>query len=132
MQTGLCIANGYSWRAISSARPSAAQQRRLITRPAITPNGGPAADGIDRRADGLARKPARLRADGVQRTLLGEPKDKSQWGTGMIPGDQVVDWSLRQGLPDACEFNRGPACQRRRFYHRLQILRPGPREVAIG
>jgi len=24
-------------------------------------------------------------------------------GTGMIPGDQVMDWSLRQGLPDACD-----------------------------
>ena len=41
--------------------------------------------------------------DGVQRTLLGEPKDKNQWGTGLIPGDKVVDWSLRQGLADACD-----------------------------
>ena len=48
-------------------------------------------------------KTGEVTRDGVQRTLLGEPKDKSQWGTGMIPGDQVVDWSLRQGLPDACD-----------------------------
>ena len=25
--------------------------------------------------------------DGVQRLLIGEPKDESQWGTGLIPGE---------------------------------------------
>ena len=48
-------------------------------------------------------KTGEVTRDGVQRTLLGEPKDKNQWGTGLIPGDKVVDWSLRQGLADACD-----------------------------
>ena len=27
--------------------------------------------------------------DGVQRLLIGEPKDETQWGTGLIPGDDL-------------------------------------------
>jgi Terminase large subunit, T4likevirus-type, N-terminal len=29
--------------------------------------------------------------DGVQRLLIGEPKGESQWGTGLIPRDDLVD-----------------------------------------
>jgi len=41
--------------------------------------------------------------DGVQRILVGEPKDEGQWGTGLIPGDDLVDWARRQGAPDALD-----------------------------
>ena len=41
--------------------------------------------------------------DGVQRLLIGEPKDETQWGTGLIPGDDVLDWKRRQGAPDALD-----------------------------
>src|SRR5215203_7203547 len=58
----------------------------------------------DRPTRGWAgSKTGEVTRDGVQRTLLGEPKDKSQWGTGMIPGDHIIDWSLRQGIADCCD-----------------------------
>ncbi|HZP78503.1 MAG TPA: terminase family protein [Pseudolabrys sp.] len=41
--------------------------------------------------------------DGAQRVLLGEPKRRESWGTGMIPGDDILDWSLRGGLPDVLD-----------------------------
>jgi len=41
--------------------------------------------------------------DGVQRLLIGEPKDQTQWGTGLIPGDDIVHWARRQGAPDALD-----------------------------
>jgi phage terminase large subunit-like protein len=41
--------------------------------------------------------------DGVQRLLIGEPKDETQWGTGLIPGDDLLDWSRRQGVPDVLD-----------------------------
>jgi len=39
----------------------------------------------------------------VQRLLIGEPKDQSQWGTGLIPGDDLVSQAKRQGVPDALD-----------------------------
>lgn len=48
-------------------------------------------------------KTGEVTRDGVQRILVGEPKDESQWGHGMIPGDKLVDWSRRQGVPDALD-----------------------------
>jgi phage terminase large subunit-like protein len=41
--------------------------------------------------------------DGVQRLLVGEPKNRALWGTGLIPGDKLYDWSQRQGVPDALD-----------------------------
>src|ERR1043165_668741 len=41
--------------------------------------------------------------DGVQRILVGEPKDEGAWGTGLIPHADIVDWSRRQGAPDALD-----------------------------
>src|SRR5262245_61784124 len=41
--------------------------------------------------------------DGVQRLLVGEPKDEGSWGTGLIPGDSLLDWARRQGAPDALD-----------------------------
>ena len=41
--------------------------------------------------------------DGVQRLLIGEPKDETQWGTGLIPGDDLVEWKRKQGVPDALD-----------------------------
>jgi hypothetical protein len=29
-------------------------------------------------------------------TGVGEPKDEAQWGTGLIPGDDLVGWGRRQ------------------------------------
>jgi phage terminase large subunit-like protein len=41
--------------------------------------------------------------DGVQRVLIGEPRDEASWGTGMIPGDDLIDWSRRRGAPDTLD-----------------------------
>jgi phage terminase large subunit-like protein len=41
--------------------------------------------------------------DGVQRLLVGEPKDRSARGTGFIPGDTIVDVSQRMGVADAVD-----------------------------
>jgi phage terminase large subunit-like protein len=41
--------------------------------------------------------------DGVQRLLIGEPKDESQWGTGFIPYEDLVAWTRRQGVPSALD-----------------------------
>jgi phage terminase large subunit-like protein len=48
-------------------------------------------------------KTGEVTRDGVQRLLVGEPKDRSQWGTGMIPGDAIKDQSLRMGVADALD-----------------------------
>jgi len=42
-----------------------------------------------------------LTRDGVQRLLLGPPSDQSEWGTGFIPGDCIVETASRPGVPDA-------------------------------
>lgn len=41
--------------------------------------------------------------DGVQRLLIGEPKDESAWGTGMIPHAQLASVTRRQGLVGALD-----------------------------
>jgi phage terminase large subunit-like protein len=41
--------------------------------------------------------------DGVQRILIGEPKDEGAFGTGLIPYAALTDWSRRQGAPDALD-----------------------------
>lgn len=48
-------------------------------------------------------KTGEVTRDGVQRLLLGEPKDRTARGTGMIPGEALVDVSLRMGVPDAID-----------------------------
>lgn len=48
-------------------------------------------------------KTGEVTRDGVQRLLVGEPKDRSARGTGMIPGDLVVDCSQRMGVADAID-----------------------------
>jgi phage terminase large subunit-like protein len=48
-------------------------------------------------------KTGEVTRDGVQRLLIGEPKDEAQFGTGLIPGDSLEDWSRRQGVPDALD-----------------------------
>lgn len=48
-------------------------------------------------------KTGEVTRDGVQRLLVGEPKDRSAWGTGMIPGDAIVDTSSRMGVADAID-----------------------------
>lgn len=48
-------------------------------------------------------KTGEVTRDGVQRILVGEPKVRSAWGTGLIPGADLYDWSLRMGVPDALD-----------------------------
>lgn len=48
-------------------------------------------------------KTGEVTRDGVQRYLIGEPKDEGQWGTGMIPADNLLDWGRRQGVADALD-----------------------------
>jgi phage terminase large subunit-like protein len=51
-----------------------------------------------------ASKTGEVTRDGVQRLLIGEPKDRSAWGTGLIPGDAFADSpSSRMGIPDAID-----------------------------
>lgn len=40
---------------------------------------------------------------GAQRLLIGPPEDESQWGTGFIPGDDIVDTQRKRGVPDALD-----------------------------
>lgn len=51
----------------------------------------------------MGSKTGEVTRDGVQRLMVGEPKDESHWGEGMLPGDALVDWSRRQGVPDALD-----------------------------
>lgn len=48
-------------------------------------------------------KTGEVTRDGVQRLLVGEPKDEQQWGTGFIPGDDLLDHARRQGIADALD-----------------------------
>ena len=48
-------------------------------------------------------KTGEVTRDGVQRLLVGEPKDRSARGTGLIPGEGIVDCSARTGVPDAID-----------------------------
>lgn len=48
-------------------------------------------------------KTGEVTRDGVQRLLIGEPKNESEWGTGMIPGAHLSEWSRRQGVADALD-----------------------------
>lgn len=41
--------------------------------------------------------------DGAQRMLIGEPKDKAQWGTGAIPGKAIGGTSPKRGVPNALD-----------------------------
>lgn len=48
-------------------------------------------------------KTSEVTRDGVQRYLVGEPKNESAWGTGMLPKDCIVRTSRRQGIADALD-----------------------------
>lgn len=41
--------------------------------------------------------------DGPQRYLVGEPKDRSAWGTGSLPASSIIRTSNRMGVPDALD-----------------------------
>jgi phage terminase large subunit-like protein len=57
---------------------------------------------FDRPNHGMAgSESAELTRKGVQRLLLGPPADRQAWGTGAIPKDCIVDWSMRSGVADA-------------------------------
>jgi phage terminase large subunit-like protein len=47
---------------------------------------------------------AEVTRDGAQRLLVGEPKNESVWGTGLIPADALNDWGRRQGVKDALDY----------------------------
>lgn len=51
-----------------------------------------------------ASETAEVTRDGVQRLLVGEPKDENAWGTGFIPHDALKDWGRRQGVKDALDY----------------------------
>lgn len=44
-----------------------------------------------------------LTRDGIQRLLVGPPKVESEWGTGYVPKDCLLDWSRKSGVPDALD-----------------------------
>jgi phage terminase large subunit-like protein len=37
--------------------------------------------------------------DGAQRLLVGEPKTEEAWGTGLIPGEAIIDTTRATGIP---------------------------------
>lgn len=41
--------------------------------------------------------------DGVQKHLLGPPSIHDEWGTGMIPGDCIDDWTLGRSVGDGLD-----------------------------
>ena len=41
--------------------------------------------------------------DTVQKLLVGEPEREEEWGTGAIPGDDLVDWSRAMGVANALD-----------------------------
>jgi phage terminase large subunit-like protein len=41
--------------------------------------------------------------DNPQRMLIGVPQRKEAWGTGTIPKDALIDWTLSQGAGDALD-----------------------------
>lgn len=48
-------------------------------------------------------KTGEVTRDGVQRLLVGEPKDRAAWGTGLIPGDTIIGTSTRPGIAAALD-----------------------------
>lgn len=50
-----------------------------------------------------ASKTGEVTRDGVQRYLVGEPKDETSWGTGMIPKDRLLTTKRRMGVADALD-----------------------------
>jgi phage terminase large subunit-like protein len=44
-----------------------------------------------------------LTRDGVQRVLVGDPRNELAWGQAMIPKDALVDWSRKPGVPDSLD-----------------------------
>lgn len=48
-------------------------------------------------------KTSEVTRDGPQRYLVGEPKDRDQWGTGMVPKDCIERTSNKMGVADALD-----------------------------
>jgi phage terminase large subunit-like protein len=46
---------------------------------------------------------AELTRDGVQRLIVGNPRDESAWGTGMLPKECLINWTRRNGVSDALD-----------------------------
>lgn len=46
---------------------------------------------------------AEVTKKGVQRLLLGPPAEEEQWGTGFIPGDDIVSTQRKRGVADAID-----------------------------
>mgnify|MGYP002084519944 CR=1 FL=1 len=51
-----------------------------------------------------ASETAEVTRDGVQRILIGDPKDEAAWGTGFVPHDALKDWGRRMGVKDALDY----------------------------
>jgi phage terminase large subunit-like protein len=83
--------------------PWPARPRRLSTSPAAIPTGGRAGR-WDRPIVAIGgSESGELTRDGMQRLLVGPPKVESDWGTGYIPKDFLIDWSRKNGVADALD-----------------------------
>lgn len=51
----------------------------------------------------VGSKTGEVTRDAAQRLLVGEPKDPSAWGTGLIPGACLGDTARRRGVADALD-----------------------------
>jgi phage terminase large subunit-like protein len=50
-----------------------------------------------------ASKTGEVTRDGVQRYLVGEPKNETSWGTGMVPKAHLLTTKRRMGVADALD-----------------------------
>ena len=46
---------------------------------------------------------AELMRDGVQRLIVGNPRDESAWGTGLLPKETLAHWTRRNGVAAALD-----------------------------
>ena len=46
---------------------------------------------------------AELTRDGVQRLIVGNPRDEHAWGTGLLPKECLANWTRRNGVSDALD-----------------------------
>jgi phage terminase large subunit-like protein len=131
MRRAPSTANASSWPATSSGRRFAPAPKSRCTRPAAIPTGGAARCSTSPSRCGSPASPANPRAT----TRSASSTARSAPGTGMVPKDAIKDKD-HAPRPRRCarHAHRAPRWRWRRAgrrdAHRLQVLRPGPREVA--
>ncbi|RWF41622.1 MAG: terminase [Mesorhizobium sp.] len=87
-QLGKTLAGGAEWAMHLSGRYPDWWQGKVFQKP------------VAMWAAGLTGESTR---DTVQKMLVGQPERRDAWGTGMIPGDAIVETYLARGIPNALD-----------------------------